>query len=351
MDVQAATKRLTAALRPRRPAPSPRRRPTLSFVAWTPIAGRSGEIAAALGGEAAVFYALGDAPRWVTPLRYALSLGQTAAYLALRRPRAVIVTNPPILPGLVAWAYGRLTRAPVLLDSHPGGFGLQGDALSARLQPVHRWLVPRVRAVLVTEAGLAERVAAWGGRAAIVHEAPPDWSPSPPRGGDEPFTVLFVSIFARDEPVEPVLAAARESPAIRVRITGDLARRPPGLEALAPPNVEWIGFLPAREYRQALAEADAVLVLTTEPTSVVRAGYEAVWSGRPLVVSDTPALREAFPEAVHVRNEAAAIAAGLREVAARLGDLHTRLPDARASQLERWQAQRSALAELIGAPA
>lgn len=317
-------------------------------MAWTAIAGRAGEIAAALGGEGAVFFSLGNAPGWAKPLRYLVSLVQTAGYLARRRPRAVIATNPPIFPGLLALAYGRLAGAPVLLDSHPGGFGLQGDRVSARLAPLHRWLVPRVAAVLVTEDTLAQQVRDWGGTPAVVHEAPPAWAPTPPPPLTAPFRVLFVCIFKPDEPVEAVVEAARRVPGLALRVTGDIRKAPPGLVATAPGNVEWTGFLGPEDYRRALAQAHVVLALTTEPASVVRAGYEAVWAGRPLVVSDSPALREAFPEAIHVANDAAGIAAGLVAARAGYGALALGAPAARARQLAVWEAQRAALAMLIG---
>lgn len=323
-------------------------RPRAAFIAWTPIGGRAHEIAEALRGEAAVFYSLGRARGAAKLVRYLVSLAQTALYLARRRPRAVLVTNPPIFPGLLALAYGRLARAPVLLDSHPGGFGLQGDRVSARLQPLHRWLAPRVDAVLVAEDTLAERVRGWGGRAEVVHEAPPTWTSTPHRAPTPPLTVLFVSIFAADEPVEVALDAARRLPEVRFRITGETAKAPPGLLAGSPANVEWTGFLAAEDYRQALADAHLVLALTTEPTSVVRAGYEATWAGRPLLVSDSPAARAAFPEAVHVANDGASIAAGVQRARAGYAELAARLPVARARQSERWERQRTVLEALVG---
>lgn len=325
------------------------RRPRAAFVAWTPIGGRQTEVAGALGGEAAVFYRYGGAARWTVPLRYVVSAVETALYLVRRRPRAVIATNPPVFVGWIALAYARLARVPALLDSHPGGFGLQGDRLSARLQPLHRRLVPRVAATLVTEERLAEQVRAWGGRPAVLHEAPPDWSaPAPRPQPGTPYTVLFVCVFQRDEPVAAVLEAARELPDVRFRITGDLRRRDPGLAAAAPPNVDWTGFLGSEDYRRALAAADAVLVLTTEPTSIVRGGYEAVWAQRPLLVSDSPSLRRVFPDGVHVANDGDAIAAGVESVRARHAELAAVAPAARDRQQRRWEEQLADLETIIG---
>src|SRR5690348_6372387 len=86
-----------------------RDRVDVSFIAWSEDGDRAEEIAAALGGEARIFYDLHIVRKPLVPVRYALSAMRMTAYLAWRRPRALIVTNPPIFPGLLAFAYTRLT--------------------------------------------------------------------------------------------------------------------------------------------------------------------------------------------------------------------------------------------------
>lgn len=319
-------------------------RPPVSFVAWTPIGGRSEEIAAALGGEARCFYDDGRRFGKLSVLgRYLRSSIDMARYLRRRRPRAVIATNPPLVPGVIAWAYARRSGARVALDSHPGGFGLQGDRVSALLQPLHEWLARRVATTLVTDERLAERVRGWGGEADILHEAPMHWRGSARGVLRKRPRVLFVCIFQRDEPVAEVIEAARLAPELDVDVTGDLDRCPPELRAAAPPNVRFTGFLSGQRYESAVLDADLVLALTTEPSSVVRAGYEAVYALRPLVVTDWPASREVFPHAVHVANHAEGIAAGLRRAVHDHERLTADAPAALGLQRSRWDAQLAAL--------
>jgi hypothetical protein len=319
-------------------------RPRVSFIAWSPVAGRSEEIARALGGEARCFYGPGRFGKLSVLGRYARSAVDTVRYLRSRRPRAVIVTNPPLIPGLVAWAYARASGARVALDSHPGGFGLQGDRVSRVLQPLHSWLARRVTATLVTDERLAGRVERWGGTAAIVHEAPAGWAPPAPRPPEHTRPrVLFVCVFQRDEPVAEVIEAARRAPELDLHVTGDLRKCPDALREAAPPNVRFTGFLSGVDYERAVREADVVLALTTEPSSVVRAGYEAVYAQRPLVVSDWPASHEVFPHAVHVAGGAAAIAAGLRAAIRDRERLLAVAPHALELQRERWDRQLEAL--------
>jgi glycosyl transferase family 4 len=320
-------------------------RPNVAFIAWSPVAGRPLEIARALGGEARNFYSRGRFGKLSVLLRYARSAVDTAHYLRERRPRAVIVTNPPLIPGLLAWAYARKNGARVALDSHPGGFGLQGDRVSRALQPLHAWLARRTTATLVTDQRLAERVRAWGGRAEIVHEAPVDWASGNgrPQSGHAHPRVLFVCVFQRDEPVAEVIEAARRAPELDVRVTGDLGKCPDKLREGAPANVRFTGFLSGDDYGRAVSDADVVLALTTEPSSVVRAGYEAVYAEQPLVVSDWPASREVFPHALHVENSPPAIVAGLRQAVSDRERLLALAPQALTLQETRWEQQLEAL--------
>jgi hypothetical protein len=318
-------------------------RPPVSFIAWSPIGGRSEEIAGALGGEARCFYRRGRFGKLSVLGRYGWSAVATWRYLRSRRPATVIATNPPIFPALLGYAYARLGGARLALDSHPGGFGLQGDRVSRLLQPLHSWLARRAATTLVTDDRLARRVDGWGGRADIVHEAPTGWHGRPRRALRPRPRVLFVCVFQRDEPVAEVLEAARRCPELDVHVTGDLAKCPARLRSGAPANVRFAGFLSGDDYELAVLDADVVLALTTEPSSVVRAGYEAVYAERPLVVSDWPASREVFPHAVHVPNDAAGIAAGLRRAVFEHERLVRAAPVALELQRARWDAQLHAL--------
>jgi glycosyltransferase involved in cell wall biosynthesis len=327
-------------------------RPPVAFIAWSSVGGRSEEISSELGGEAQCFYSDRLVSKRLVPLRYASSLIRTVAYLVRRRPRAVIATNPPVFPVLVAYVYGRIARVPVLMDSHPLAFGEEKGSLADRLLPISRWLARRVDTTLVTGGDPAGTVEEWGGSADVVHEAAPPWTVAPAKPLGSPPHVLFVGIFAPDEPVDQVIEAARRLPDVRVDITGDLRKRPPELAVDVPDNVRFVGFLNGDEYRRAIEEADVVLTLTTFPTSVVRSGYEAVYAGRPLVVSDWPELRRVFPHAVHVKNDADGIERGLREAIAKHGDLVAAADEAKGLQAHRWESQLSVLRRRInGAPA
>lgn len=321
----------------------PRPRPRATFVAWSSRGDRGAEIARAVGGEARAYgWPAGGGPLRVAA-RWTVSAARMLAHCVVRRPRALIVQNPPVFAGLVGWSYARASGAPLVLDSHPASFGAKQDRLWRALLPLHAWLARRAALSLVTVEELAERVERWGGRAAPLHEAPPLWSVAPPTPLGARPRVLAVTVFAGDEPVAELLEAARLVPEADVAVTGDPQRCPAALRAAAPDNVTLTGFLRGDDYRAAVEAADVLVVLTTASTSVVRAGYEAVYAQRPLVVSDTPALRDAFPLAVHAANTPDRIAAALREAIARHDELAARAPEALRIQRERWDRQLARL--------
>jgi glycosyltransferase involved in cell wall biosynthesis len=306
-------------------------------------------MAAALGGEARCFYDFGFVSKPLIPLRYAASAVRTAIYLLRRRPRAVIVSNPPVFPAAIAWLYCRLAGAPLILDSHPSAFGFYETKKLVRLtMPLHRFLIRQARASIVTVDALTEMVRAEGGRAEIVHEAPPLWetSPAPPLG--ERPSLLFVGIFADDEPVELIAAAAKRLPEVDFRMTGDLRKAPPEILADKPANLELVGFLDAGDYRAAVDASNLIVTLTTRPEAVNRAANEAVFARRPLIVSDWPAMRSYFPHAVAVANTVEAVVAGVEDALARYDELVAAGEDAAREQQQRWDGQLGVLRELCG---
>ena len=320
----------------------------VSFIAWGAVSGRSREIAEALGGESHCIFPPESSWRPHASIRYVLATFDTAAYLVRHRPRSVLVTNPPVFAGLVALACARLFGATVVLDSHPGGFGAQGDTLSAKLQGLHRWLVRHVDGSAVASPQWVEVVREWGGAVVEVHEAPGPLVPSPRlRAQGSRLRVLCVGRLAPDEPADEIVRAASLLPDCDFLVTGDVARWPelvPG----APANVTFTGYLGPDAYAQAIQDADVILTLTTEPSSVMRAAYEAVYALRPLIVTDTPLNRNLFPHAVLVDNDAEGIAGGVRRLRDGWPDFAQAAPEARAVQLERWAHQRHQLQVLLG---
>ena len=254
-----------------------------------------------------------------------------------------------MVAGLVTLAAGRLIGSPVVLDSHPGAFGAQGDSVSARLQAVNRWLVRHADGCIVASEPWVEHVHAWGGVAVELHEAPGLDAPARIEPRTDQLRFLCVGRLAPDEPYEEMIRAAGLVPDCTFFVTGSV-ERVPDLPDRAPPNVTLTGFLPTVEYERALLDADVVVTLTTEPSSIMRAAYEAVYARRPLIVTDWPLDRTVFPYAVHVNNDAESIAEGIRRARDQIEALVASTDEARAVQLARWSTQIPQLRGMLQLP-
>jgi glycosyltransferase involved in cell wall biosynthesis len=320
-------------------------RPKVSFIAWAEDSGRALEIAQALGGEARTFYGLRIVWKPLVPLRYLLNAIGTCGYLISRRPRAVIVTNPPIFPGLIAWLYCAVTKAPLVLDSHPSAFG--AAPMSEQVAGIHAWLSRHAATTMVTVPELAKTVQGWGGKADIVHEAPPVHcaAPAGPLSGRP--RIVYIGRFVGDEPTAEVVEAARLVPGADVLITGDIRKCQALLRQSVPANVIFTGFLTGSDYTRALEQADAIMVLTRHPLAVNRGAYEAVYFERPLIISNLPAMTSLFPYAISVSDDSASIARGIDLIIKRHPEFLSVCPQARALQEHRWQRQLDRLRELV----
>jgi len=321
----------------------------MSFIAWVPEGSRAGSISQALGGEWRIFYDLRIQHKALVSFRYLTSAVRTLWYLLRRRPRAVIVQTPPVPAAALVFAWARVARVPVVMDTHPASFALDDYAIHRLMRPLLAALVPRAAGCIVTTPELGERISRWHGRPLVVHEAPMVWSERMrARDCSADRRLLFVCTFAPDEPLMAVLEAARELPAVTFQVTGDLRRRPADALRAAPANVEWVGYLAPDEYVSALSGADVVMTLTQRPESVQRSAHEAVDALRPLVLTNWPHLRELFPHAVLVDNDAVSIRDGIEAAFRRCSELSSLAPEARWVQHQRWRRQLGELKAALG---
>jgi len=164
---------------------------------------------------------------------------------------------------------------------------------------------------LVTNDALVPAVEANGGRAAVLPDRVPTMRlPGGKKDREGPSLVVFVCSFAPDEPYVAVIDAGWRLANVHLYVTGRSdGRRLPAI----PPNVRLTGFLPAAEYDELLSAAAVVVDLTAMENCLVCGAYEAVALGKPLVTSDTAALRGAFPRGVvFTQHDSDSIAAAIR---------------------------------------
>lgn len=317
------------------------------YVSWAPHCSRSDHTARELGGRSYMVYAgwLGSRPITIA-LKYAVQWWATSRLLRRTRPETVFVMSPPVFAALPALWYARRTGARVVVDAHTCAFVLPRWQ---RLQGLQRWVCRRAATTLVTNAHMAERVRAHGAQATIVPDVPIVFPRIEPFERDERFTVAVVCSFAGDEPIAAIWEAAARVPHVRFHVTGDARLLSDDLRSRVPPNLSLTGFLETARYAGLIRDVDAVLDLTTEDHTMLRGAFEALYQGVPVVVSDWPILRDAFPlGAVHVPNTPAGIAAGIERMERERVAFRAGAARQRAVMLARWQDVRREILGHIG---
>ena len=158
--------------------------------------------------------------------------------------------------------------------------------------------------------------------------------------------MLFPCSFDIDEPIEIVINAAREMPAVDFLITGKhQGKLCEELVASLPGNIKLTGFLSKATFEQLLCNANVVLGLTTRDNVQLSVANEAVSAGRPMALSNTTVLRSLFSEAaVFVETlDPLSIKAGVSQLIANQDTYKEKSALLKAKRITRWEGQAQLL--------
>ena len=275
-------------------------------------------------------------------LRYPVLFVRTAAALARHRPTWLFVQCPSIFLAMWVLVLKPIFRFRVAVDLHNEAVEPFINQM-AWYRALLRWIHRRADFGIVTNEPLARIVRAHGGQTFVLPDKVPVFKVPKRSARTTGDLVVFVCTYAPDEPYTAVIEAARLlGPAVTVRITGK-----PGRAVLPslPSNVTLTGYLSEATYLELLHDADVIVDLTAMDNCLVCGAYEAAALGKPLVTSDTAALRAYFSSGtVYTQHDpeslAEAIARALQEKRELARDM-TRL----GTQLTRaWNEQRDVLA-------
>ena len=276
--------------------------------------------------------------------RYWRSIRRTLSILRRHSPELVFVQNPSIVLAALATTWGRLTRTPVVVDAHNAGvMPFEGRRAWANL--LIKLIFRAARLTIVSNPALQAPVERAGGRAFALPDPMPSIGGSGVPGTAGPAQVLFICTWAPDEPYLEVIEAARLlGDGVTVHITGRSHGRELAYGRPLPPNVVLTGFLPEHDYESLLRRSDVVIDLTTREDCLVCGAYEAMAVGRPLLVSDTRALRAYFDRGtLYTDNTAGDIAARVREALGRLPALAAEMAALREARTAEWSARIASL--------
>jgi glycosyltransferase involved in cell wall biosynthesis len=262
--------------------------------------------------------------------RYAICSVRTLAIIAKRKPSVVFVQNPSIVLTCLALAFRRILRYRVAIDAHLAG--VVSPTGNRTMQKALDFCNRRADLVIVTNAAHQKHVESLGGRSMVCEDPLPDIAGFLHGNSEEEKGVFLICSFDVDEPFIEVLKASQllEREGFRLSVSGNF--RKAGIEPSSWPLVTFTGFIPEHEFYSRLAKSQVVVDLTTQENCLVCGAYEAMAMKKPLVTSNTAALREFFNAgSIFVEHDAPSIAAGIQAAYTRRFELN--------HDIEKWAAE------------
>jgi glycosyltransferase involved in cell wall biosynthesis len=318
-----------------------------AFLVWGPPShGPRSRILAGELGIGAPHYLYSSTQRGMlsAPARYSYQAVKTLQVLFRERPRLVFVQSPPSFAVLFVYLYCALSGAKYLIDAHSAAF----HPIWLRPAGLIRFLARRAITTMVTNEHFQQMIQGWGAHSFVLRDIPTTFD----QNGEYPlngkFNVVVVNTFSQDEPLDQVLAAAKNLPEVEFHITGKKKMAAPETLAQASANVHFTDFLPDASYYGLLNAAQTVMCLTTRNHTMQRGACEALSLGKPIITSDWPLLQTYFHRGtVHVANTSEAIQQGVRQMQANYPLYQAEIKALQLEQQQEWQEKVTLLMNLI----
>ncbi len=270
--------------------------------------------------------------------RYLYSSVRTLLILLREKPEVVIVQNPSIVLAVLASLLKPIMSYKLVMDAHNAGI-YPSEGENRWLMILAKWLQKQADLVVVTNEELKKVVEDNGGRGFILPDRLPDAHETKPYVLDGKFRVAFICTYAADEPYDSVFEAARMLPEdIIIYVTGKYQSVVD--TTCLPGNVRLLGFVPDDEFWALLNSVDYIMDLTTREGCLVCGAYEGVSLRKPLILSDTKAIREYFYKGtVYVKPNAESIYNGILEAIKKRDELKTEIDDLKETLSQAWNSR------------
>ena len=243
--------------------------------------------------------------------RYLRCASETLTMVRREKPDVVFAQNPSIVLNYILLLARFLYRYTFVTDAHFGGVtAYNGNYFFQKALDLCNRLADMV---IVTNKEHADHVKSVGGNALVCEDPLPNLSRYDSGGEPIDKSVFFICSFDIDEPYESVFEAAWMLAADNYRfyVSGNYAKV--DIDPADFPRVNFMGFVPDKQFYARLFQSDVVLDLTEHENCLVCGAYEAMAAERPLVTSDRVCLREYFGTgAIFTRHDSRSIAEAVK---------------------------------------
>ncbi|MFA6010955.1 MAG: hypothetical protein WC799_13305 [Desulfobacteraceae bacterium] len=249
-------------------------------------------------------------------VRYFVCTLRTILIIYLNRKNIIAVQNPSILLSLIAVLLKKIFKFPLIIDSHNAGI-LPFEGRNNCLMKISAFIQKNSNLTIVTNIALKQIVEENNGRAFILQDK--IYSPFEsfkPLGYNLKgrFNIACICTFSNDEPFGEMIKSGHIiSDDIFLYFTGNYKGKFNTNELSS--NVKLLGYISDDSYWSLLNSVDAVLDLTLRENCLVCGAYEGISVGKPLILSDTVALRSYFNKGcIFVTPDAKSISDGINEI-------------------------------------
>jgi len=234
-------------------------------------------------------------------VRYLILSVRTVKVLLLNKPKFVFCQNPSIvLTGLLCCTKDLLGFV-LIVDRHSNfRFGEDKGIVDTVFHLLSDYTIRNADHTIVTNRHLCEVVNKKGGQGAVLEDKIPFLELAKHRILKGQISIVFVASFSRDEPMDEVISAFHGLEQCHLYITGNYKKHSKYVE-VADKMTEYItftGYLDETEYQSLLISADIIMVLTTREHTLTCGAYEGIALNKPLLLSDTEAIRSYFYKGV-----------------------------------------------------
>jgi glycosyltransferase involved in cell wall biosynthesis len=244
--------------------------------------------------------------------RYLCAWKETLGFVKRENPKYLFAQNPSLILALLLCLTKPFLHYKLIIDRHSNfRYGSTNPYLDAVFHLISDYTIRKADYTIVTNQPLQELIQSKGGTGVVLQDKLPQMTLCEKLELDGELNLVLINSFSSDEPIDEVLEAMKTMPdQVSLYVTGDYASRQKYAEMAqsGPGNIRFTGFLPEDRFQSLLYSADALLVLTRSENTLTCGAYEGVALGKPLVLSDTKAIRNYFTDgAVYCGSDAESI--------------------------------------------
>jgi hypothetical protein len=269
-------------------------------------------------------------------LRYIICSIKTIIILIRERPKFVVAQNPSIVLAILITGMKHVFHYKAIIDAHNSGiFPMEGQNRLAMMVSKH--LQKQADLTIVTNDQLMNEVVSNGGRAFVMPDSIPETPSTSQSALKGRVNIAYICSYNIDEPYKQVFEAARLiSPDVFIYTTGKYQGKIDS--TMVPANVKLLGFISESDFWSILSTADFIMDLTLREGCLVCGAYEGVALKKPLILSDTKALRTHFSKGcVYVQPTAESIAAGINHIIVNRQSFQSDINDLKVDLINKWQ--------------